>query len=64
MSDELGTPIKCKNCGYETTVRLTRGTRIKNILCTKCGGQGFKRNTYYDKGEGRFDFMKEKEVIK
>jgi len=58
----MPTPIKCKHCGFETDIRLKRGVQLKYILCTKCGGQGFKRNTYYDKGEGRFDFMKEKDL--
>lgn len=44
-----GTPVKCKNCGREMTVRLTRGTKISNIPCYGCGTYGYKRNTEYDK---------------
>lgn len=49
MTESLGTPIRCGNCGAETKIRLTKGTSLKNVLCTKCGHQGFTRNTEYDK---------------
>ena len=51
MSDfELGTPIVCKDCGYEDKVRLFKGTRIKSLYCGGCHQFGtMTRNTDYDK---------------
>lgn len=51
MSDfELGTPIICKECGFEDKHRLVKGTKIKNLYCFRCGKSGTMiRNTDYDK---------------
>ena len=44
----LGTPIKCKHCGFLDLVRLKKGVRLRNLICLKCGGAGFVRWTEYD----------------
>lgn len=50
MSEIHGTPIICRDCGHQTTVRLTKGTRIRSLTCLKCLSEGtFTRNTEYDK---------------
>lgn len=46
---QRGTPVICLNCGWETKVRLKKGVKLKKVQCWKCGRQGFKRNTEYDK---------------
>lgn len=57
---KMGTPIKCKNCGFETEISLKKGVQLKNFFCVKCKHTGFKRNTYYDKGEERVYTWEEK----
>lgn len=50
----FGTPIKCKECGYEDKVRLFKGVRIRDLICGGCKRTGtMRRNTYYDRGEER-----------
>lgn len=44
-----GTPVKCLNCGKESTIRLTKGRSLKQLLCVECGNTGFKRWTEFDK---------------
>jgi DNA-directed RNA polymerase subunit N (RpoN/RPB10) len=49
MTDPNGTPIKCLHCGKETTVRLSKGRCLKQMLCIWCGNKGFRRWTEFDK---------------
>jgi len=46
---DLGTPIKCRHCGREDTVRLRKGVSLKTMCCGSCGSVGFVRNTDFDK---------------
>ena len=50
----FGTPIVCKECGYEDKVRLFKGTKIKQLLCGGCRRKGTMiRNTDWDKAVRR-----------
>jgi len=49
MNDVFGTPVICPKCGSEDKIRLFRGVRLKNLHCLKCGHEGLKRNTDYDR---------------
>ncbi len=50
----FGTPIMCKECGYEDKVRLFKGTRMKQLYCPRCHKRGtMTRNTDYDKTRRR-----------
>lgn len=46
---QLGTPCKCKNCGWIGKVRFRRGVTLKQVFCWGCGRTGeFERYTKYD----------------
>jgi len=50
----FGTPIICKECGFEDRIRLLKGIKIKSLHCGNCGKFGTMiRNTDYDKQRRR-----------
>lgn len=50
----LGTPIVCKECGFEDVARLRKFTKISDFYCGGCHRQGTMiRNTDYDKARRR-----------
>ena len=50
---QMGTPCRCKKCGWETKIRLKKGASLKTLVCFNCGFTGlFERFTHYDQ-EGK-----------
>lgn len=45
----FGTPVICPSCGHEDKIRLFKGTKLKDCMCSKCNHRGLSRNTEYDK---------------
>jgi len=55
MTRPIGVEVICQRCGYVTFFRTKRGSRLKNMVCIKCGASGgtFKR---------KWDFEQKKEL--
>lgn len=42
-------PVICMACGHEDTVRCSKGVKLSDSVCAKCGHRGLRRNTDSDK---------------